>query len=88
VAAALLATLLYDDETRHRALRLLAREGPHLQSHWRSAALAPGELAVQGRELFDLSLEGISRAPRGYLPDDAAARLCELVETRALVGAA
>jgi glutamate--cysteine ligase len=88
VAATLLATLLYDDETRRGALRLLAGEDPHLNRHWRSAALAPSELAGHGGELVDLALEGIPRAPRGYLPGDAAARLCELVRTPALVGAA
>ncbi|MCW2760317.1 MAG: glutamate--cysteine ligase [Marmoricola sp.] len=88
VAAALLATLLYDDESRQGAVRLLAGEGPHLKSHWHTAAMAPSELAAQGHELVDLALDGFSRAPRGYLPGDAAARLRELVATPALVGAA
>ncbi len=88
VAAALLATLLYDEESRRGALRLLAGEGPHLQSHWRSAAMVPGELAGQGRELVDLALDGISRSPRGYLPGDTADRLRELAQTPVLVGAA
>ena len=88
VAAALLATLLYDDESRRGALQLLAGEGPDLRSHWRTAAQAPDELAGQGRELVDLALDGITRAPRGYLPDGAAVRVRELVQTSALVGAA
>ena len=88
VAATLLATLLYDDESRRGALQLLAEEGPHLNSLWRSAALAPGELVGQGGELVDLALDGISRAPGGYLPGDAALRLCALGPTTSLVGAA
>jgi len=88
VAAALLATLLYDDETRRDGLRLLSVEGPHLESLWRSAALSPGALAGQGRELVDLAIDGVARMSRGYLPVDAADRQRELIETPALVGVA
>ena len=44
--------------------------------------------AGKGRELVDLALEGIRRAPRGYLPGDSAGRLGELAESLVLVGAA
>jgi glutamate--cysteine ligase len=43
--AALLADLLYDDERRRLALARLESEKPRLAEHWRSAALAPHEIA-------------------------------------------
>jgi glutamate--cysteine ligase len=50
--AALLAELIYDDERRRRALALVAPEQSRLGEHWRSAALAPDEIAELGHALL------------------------------------
>jgi gamma-glutamylcysteine synthetase len=51
--AGLFATLLYDDERRRQALDLVAPEQHRLAEHWRTAALAPDELADLGHALLD-----------------------------------
>jgi len=47
-----LADLIYDDERRRRALALVAPEQDRLAEHWRSAALAPDEIAELGHALL------------------------------------
>jgi glutamate--cysteine ligase len=51
--ATLLASLLYDDERRRRALALLAPEQHRLGELWHTAALAPEEIADRGHALLD-----------------------------------
>ncbi len=43
--ARMLAELMYDDERRRRTLAMLAPEQSRLAEHWRTAALAPHEIA-------------------------------------------
>lgn len=50
--AGALASLLYDDRHRARALRQLALEGPALADHWRAAAAGDPLVAEVGRELL------------------------------------
>ena len=49
--AAVLASLLYDDEVRRRTLRALEPNRPHLAEHWRAAAAGDIATALRGREL-------------------------------------
>ena len=65
--ATLLATLVFDDDIRREALRLLGGESPHLAARWRLAATAPGELVEQGRTLSRAVPAGHS-AGSGRLP--------------------
>ncbi len=88
VATTLLATLLFDDECRRGALRLLAGDEGQLALRWRLAALVPGELADEGLALVELCLAGIRRAPGGYLPEGVEDRLREHLEAQARTGAA
>ncbi len=50
--AGALASLMYDDGHRARALRRLAGEGPALADHWRAAAAGDPLVAEVGRDLL------------------------------------
>ena len=86
--ASLFATLLYDDECRRSASRVMSGEHTRLAEHWRTAAADPAALMDRGGTLVEIGLEGMSRAPHGYLPPDVGPRLREHLESRDLLGAA
>ncbi len=88
VAAALLAILMFDDQSRSEAVHLLEGERTHLARHWRLAATAPGELAEQGRALVELCLPGLRRATADYVPEWVEDRLREHLDEAAPAGAA
>jgi gamma-glutamylcysteine synthetase len=58
--AAMLSTLLYDDETRRAALRLLAGEASRLADWWRAAADGAPETVERGQELVAMTLPRVT----------------------------
>ena len=52
---ALLSRLMYDDEVRRQALRIVQYDDPRFVDHWETAALAPEHLADRGSALLRLA---------------------------------
>lgn len=88
VVAAALAVLLYDDDCRRRALALVVGDAIGLGELWRVAADAPAELGDRSGALMAVVLEGIPRAPTGYLPAGTEAAVRRHLEAHEAVGAA
>lgn len=82
IVASVLATLLYDPETRRAALALLAAPAFDLAEDWQAAAKDPSDPALldRGRRLLALAMSGMRRASRDYLPADIIGRTGELVD--------
>jgi gamma-glutamylcysteine synthetase len=84
--AAVLATLLYDDQARRRALRLLEPLACSLADHWHDAAHRPERLADNADELLRLAETALPHGPAGYFPRDVGARLRQFREAPWCVG--
>jgi glutamate--cysteine ligase len=83
VVAAVLACLLYDDRSRHAALRQLTGAAWDAErAGGRSARLASAapELVETAGDLLALARNAVTRAPAGYLPTNITARLVEVIE--------
>jgi len=50
-----LSRLMYDDEVRRQALRIVQYDDPRFVDHWETAALAPEQLTDRGRALVRLA---------------------------------
>jgi hypothetical protein len=81
-----LATLLYDDEVRRRALRSLEPYAGSLAEQWHDAAHRPGRLADRAHHLLSL-VEDSMRRPGSHVPEEVCGRLWSRFDDRSPVGA-